>query len=340
MNVFWLLFYLLSNRLDTTYFEHCQISRCQVRFQVYSFPRTWKLIIACIFMHLYDCRSGFLLVRGTIVFAEIVLSLTCLFDVVITLQGPATLVSHQKEATSNAKPNSGTSYTMHNRQRSMKRGGGSNNIGAGPSQSNFANPPPPPPPPPFPVFQIPPSTYGNVVPGVSDPSPREVPYRSNNWDTRPSVGGFVPPVNDHRSSSRRGNFGPHPRGDGPYHSNYGGRRDQDRGNYANTRDAHGHHGHQQRMSPRGLVRHPPPNNAAFVAPQPMAPYPNPMGFPGEIICSLYKLGFHKTNQHLFLFLRFQNSTISQHYHWNPSRTCLSLPMVPLLQCSSPLQILL
>ncbi|KAI4316970.1 hypothetical protein L6164_024890 [Bauhinia variegata] len=172
-------------------------------------------------------------------------------------QGPVTLHSPQKQGTSNAKPNS----SNYNRQRSVKRGGGSN-IGSGTVQSSFSNPPPPPPPPPFPVFQVPPSSYGNVVPGVPDNSTR-------NWDTRPLVGSFVPAVNDHRSSSRRGNFGPHPRGDGPYHNNYGGRRDQDRGNT-----------HHQRVPPRGLVRHPPPNAAAFVPPQPVGgPFVNPMGFP-------------------------------------------------------------
>ncbi|KAI9113083.1 hypothetical protein K1719_015608 [Acacia pycnantha] len=109
--------------------------------------------------------------------------------------------------------------------------------------------------------------------GVPDHSPREIPYRNNNWDTRPPAGGFVPAVNDHWNPPRRGNFGTHQRGNGSYH---GGRRDQDRGNHANTRDAQVH---QQRMSPRGLVRHPPPNTPAFVAPPPMGPFANPMGFP-------------------------------------------------------------
>ncbi|XP_028794262.1 la-related protein 1C-like isoform X1 [Neltuma alba] len=190
-------------------------------------------------------------------------------------QGSGTLQSPQKQPTNNAKPNSATNYAVHHRQRSMKRGG-SNSPGVGHAQSSFSNPPPPPPPPPFPVFPIPVSTYGNVVPGVSDHSPREIPYRNNSWDTRPPVGGFVPAVNDHWNPPRRGNFGPHQRGDGSYHNNHGGRRDHDRGNHANSRDAQVH---QQRMSPRGLVRHPPPNTPAFVAPPPMGPFANPMGFP-------------------------------------------------------------
>lgn len=113
---------------------------------------------------------------------------------------------------------------------------------------------------------------------MPDPSSRDPSFRGNSWDVRP-VGGFVPQshqVNDHRNNSRRGNFGPHPRGDGPYHNNHGGKRDQDRGNYMNARDAHMH---QHRAPPRGLVRPAPPNTAAF-PPQPARPFANPMGFPG------------------------------------------------------------
>ncbi|KAF7829545.1 la-related protein 1C-like [Senna tora] len=192
-----------------------------------------------------------------------------------TSQGPSASPSPQKQATSNVKPNSATNYTVHHRQRSMKRGS-SNSIGSGHAQSSFSSPSPsPPPPPPFPVFQIPPNSYGNVVPVVPDPSPREIPYRNNNWDTRPSVGGFVPAMNDHWNSARRGNFGTHQRGDGSYHNNHGGRRDHDRGNYANTRDSHV----QQRIPPRGLVRHPPPNTPPFVPPQHIGPIVNHVGFP-------------------------------------------------------------
>ncbi|KAK7409901.1 hypothetical protein VNO78_00286 [Psophocarpus tetragonolobus] len=161
-----------------------------------------------------------------------------------------------------------------NRQRSMKRGGSNgNNVGSGPVQNNFSsvspNFPPPPPPPPFPVLQMPPSSFAHGMPGVPvpTPAPRD-PYRGN-WDTRPPLGGFMPPMNEHRSPSRRGNAGHHPRGDGSYHS----RRDQDRTNYANTRDAHAN---QQRMPPRGLMR---PPAASFMGPQPMRPFANPAGFP-------------------------------------------------------------
>ena len=184
--------------------------------------------------------------------------------------------SPQKQATTIAKPSSAPNYNVPSRQRSMKRVGGSS-TGSGPSQSNFSNPPPPPPPPPFPVYQLPPVSYGNMVPGVPDHAPRDH-YRNNNWDARPLVGGFVPAMNEYRGSSRRGYFGPHPRGDGSYHNSYGSRRDhQDRGNYVNARDAFLP---QPRMPPRGLLRHPPPNTAAFVGPQPIGPFANPISFPG------------------------------------------------------------
>ncbi|RDY14602.1 La-related protein 1C, partial [Mucuna pruriens] len=189
-----------------------------------------------------------------------------------TSQAPITLRAPQKQVTTNAKANLATNY-VSNRPRAMKRVGGSS-IGSGPSQSNFLNPPPPPPPPPFPVYQLPPVSYGNMVAGVPDAAPRDH-YRNNNWDVRPIVGGFIPVMNEYRASSRRGYFGPHPRGDDSYHNSYGSRRDHDRGNYVNTRDVYAH---QPRMPPRGLLKHPSPSTAAFVRHQPIGPFANPMGF--------------------------------------------------------------
>ncbi|XP_014501946.1 la-related protein 1C [Vigna radiata var. radiata] len=192
-------------------------------------------------------------------------------------KGPVVSDSPQKQASDNVKPSPAINHGMGNRQRSMKRGGANgNNVGYGPVQNNFSGASPHfPPPPPFPVLQIPPNSFAHGVPGVPVPSPRE-PYRNKNWDTRPPIGGFIPPMNDNRSPSRRGNAGHHPRGDGSYHNSYGNRRDQDRGGYANTRDTHVNH---QRMPPRGLMRPPPPNPASFMGPQPMRPFANPPGFP-------------------------------------------------------------
>ncbi|CAL0328689.1 unnamed protein product [Lupinus luteus] len=186
-------------------------------------------------------------------------------------QAPLTSHSPQKQDNSNAKPNSALNYNMPNKQRLMKRGGG-NNIGSGPAQSSYSNHPPPPPPPPFPVYQLHPGGYG-----IPDHSPRDH-YWNNSWGTRPPASGFAPAMNDNRGSSRRGNFGPHPRRDGSYHNNYGSRRDRDRGNYANSGDAHVH---QPRMPPpRGLLRHPPPNTAGFIGPQAIrGPFTNHGGFP-------------------------------------------------------------
>lgn len=166
------------------------------------------------------------------------------------------------------KPSPAINHGIGNRQSSMKRGGANgNNVGSGPVQNNFSGASPHlPPPPPFPVIQIPPGTFAHGIPGVPVPSPRE-PYRNKNWDTRPPLGGFMPPMNENRSPSRRGNAGHHPRG-----------------GYANTRDTHGNH---QRMPPRGLMRPPPPNPASFMGPQPMRPFANPPGFPGQFFFIFY-----------------------------------------------------
>ncbi|QCD98738.1 lupus La protein [Vigna unguiculata] len=189
-----------------------------------------------------------------------------------TSQAPMTSQAPQKQSNTNAKTNPATNYNVPARQRSMKRVGGSG-IVSGPSQSNFSNPPPPPPPPPFPVYHLPPVSYGMVT-VVPEPAPRDH-YRNSNWDPRPMVGGFVPGMNEYRGSSHRSYFGHNPRGDGSYHNSYGSRHDQDRRNYGNTRDTFVP---QPRMPPRGLLRHPPPSSAAFVGPQPIGPFANPMGF--------------------------------------------------------------
>ncbi|KAH7523480.1 hypothetical protein FEM48_Zijuj06G0015700 [Ziziphus jujuba var. spinosa] len=190
-------------------------------------------------------------------------------------QGPITTHSPKKQASTHANPHTTPNHALPTRQRPMKRGGG-NNVG-GPVHSSFTHPPPPPPPPPpFPVFPMPPNAYHNLIPAMPDPSPRDPPFRSNHWDTRP--GGFVSQQhagNDHRNSSRR-NYGPHPHGDGTYRNSYGGRKDHDRGNYPNARDVHMQ---SQRAPPRGFVRPAPPNNPAFIPPQPVRPFGNPIGVP-------------------------------------------------------------
>ncbi|KAL2503939.1 La-related protein 1C [Abeliophyllum distichum] len=182
-------------------------------------------------------------------------------------QGPIISTPPQRQANTNAHVNS-TANNMPARQRSRHRGGGAgggSSSGSGPSSSAFSRPSPPPPPP-FPVFDMP---YGTMVPPMLDNPVR---------GTRPGggVGGSQPHTgNDHsspRNNSRRGNYGPRPRGDGPYHSSHGGRRDQDR------RDVH--LSHQFVPPPVGYMPSPiPPGAAPFMAaPPPVRVFPGQMGF--------------------------------------------------------------
>ena len=94
--------------------------------------------------------------------------------------------------------------------------------------------------------------------------------------------------NDHpqqRNSFRRGNDGPYPRGDGSYHLNLGGKRDQDR-EWNSHRSFSGRdaHMHPQRGVPRGVIRPPPHNSIPFIPsppPVPMRTFGNPIGYPGK-----------------------------------------------------------
>ncbi|KAG8377963.1 hypothetical protein BUALT_Bualt08G0088500 [Buddleja alternifolia] len=138
-------------------------------------------------------------------------------------QAPVTSQPPQRQANTNAHShshaNSTASNTVSTRPRSRNRGGGSSS-GSVASYNSF-NRPSPATPPPFPVVEVP---YG-IVPPILD-----TPMRG----TRPvgGVGGSHSHTgNDHssqRNNSRRNNYGPRPRGDGQYHNNHGGRRDQDR----------------------------------------------------------------------------------------------------------------
>lgn len=196
-----------------------------------------------------------------------------------TPQGPVIANSPKKQGNSNAKSISATNHTMPVRQRPVRRGGGGgsgSSSGGGHSQNSFTHTPPPPPPPPFPIFQMPPNGFTNLVPAMPDQSPREPLYRGNNWEPRP-IGGFVPPppvVSEHRRPSRRGNFG-QPPGDGSHRNNYVGRREQDRGHHGNSRDVHVQ---QQRAPTRGFPRPSPQNSGTFIPPQSVRPFANPMGY--------------------------------------------------------------
>ncbi|KAL1343967.1 hypothetical protein HN51_017883 [Arachis hypogaea] len=200
-----------------------------------------------------------------------------------TPRGPVASHSPRKQGVGNARLNPTSVYGGAGRQRLIKCGGGNvngngngNGNGAGPVQAmrSFSAPPPPPPPPPFPVIQMPPTSFPNGVAGVAALVPRD-PYRNSSWGARSPVGSFVPPMIEHRSPSRRGTFGHHPRTGGSFH-NYGIRSDQDRQNYAHTRDPQLH---PPRMFPTRAMGPLPPNTPSFAGPQPIPPFVNHAGFP-------------------------------------------------------------
>lgn len=151
------------------------------------------------------------------------------------------------------------------RQRSMKQ---RNNAGA---SSNGG----------VPQHQTPAGQGVEVTP--NNPSPKEHGHRS-------LFGSQTQSSNEHpqpRNSLRNRNGGPHPRGDGSHHHNYGGRH-QDRGSQDwnnhrnfNSRD---NHMHPQRVSPRGMRpthQTPAPPTAPPFFPQPMRSFAGPIGFGGK-----------------------------------------------------------
>lgn len=177
-------------------------------------------------------------------------------------QAPIISQSPQKQANVNANTHSNATPTTPGRQRSMKyRGSSSSGAGSGPGAGAFIRTPPPPPPPLPPPFPVMHQHYPPVL---------EPPVRGS----RP-VGGFPSQphgANDHsphRNHGRKGNFGGRPRGDGSYHNNHGGRRDQDR------RDVH--------MAPQfpphaAFIRPPLPGSGPFLPTPIRPPFVAPMGY--------------------------------------------------------------
>ncbi|XVE87474.1 hypothetical protein DITRI_Ditri18aG0120400 [Diplodiscus trichospermus] len=173
-------------------------------------------------------------------------------------------VSYSANSNSNSIPN----HTMPARQRPMKRNSNNSASNGGLSQ----------PPPQVPMVEAP----------LNSPSSREHIQRSGFVSQHHSGG------NDHphpRNSFRHRNAGPHSRGDGSHHQNYGGRHNQDHGNQDwNGRNFNSRDGHMQpRVVPR-LMRHPPPppppSKAPFIAPPHVRPFGNPMVFP-ELASHVY-----------------------------------------------------
>ncbi|KDP23970.1 hypothetical protein JCGZ_25358 [Jatropha curcas] len=177
------------------------------------------------------------------------------------VMGPASpSSSSQKQVSNNANPNSTPNHTVPARQRSMKRNSANTSSNGGTSQPPGSQP-----------------LIGEVH--SNNPSPRD--HSQRNSQSRSA--------NDHpqqqRNSFRR-NGGPHSRGDGSHHHNYGGRRDQDRSNqdWSSHRNFNGRDPHmqQQRVVPR-FMRHPPPpppppTTAPFIGPPPVRGFGSPIGF--------------------------------------------------------------
>nr|XP_004287781.2 PREDICTED: la-related protein 1C-like [Fragaria vesca subsp. vesca] len=192
--------------------------------------------------------------------------------------GTATISSPKQVNSSSTPTHSGPA-----RQRLMKQ---RNNAGA---SSNGG----------VPHHQTPAGQGVEVTP--NNPSPKEHSHRS-------PFGSQTQSSNEHpqpRSSLRNRNGGPHPRGDGSHHHNYGGRH-QDRGSQDwnnhrnfNSRD---NHMHPQRVSPRGMRpthQAPAPPTAPPFFPQPMRPFAGPIGF-GDFQGSL--VYFHPGHDPLVPFM--------------------------------------
>ncbi|KAK1586574.1 hypothetical protein Q3G72_003890 [Acer saccharum] len=128
----------------------------------------------------------------------------------------------------------------------------------------------------------PPSPQGPVVEMPHNPVPHS---QKSGFVSQPHSGN-----NDHsqhRNPYKNRNGGTHhPRGDGSHHHNYGGKRDQDRGN----QDWHSHRNFngrdapmQQQRAVQRFMRHPPPppppGSTPFIPPGPLRPFVNPIGFP-------------------------------------------------------------
>ncbi|KAL3031699.1 hypothetical protein AAZX31_02G043200 [Glycine max] len=134
------------------------------------------------------------------------------------------------------------------------------------------------------------SNGGHHPPQMSGPQGPIAPAGSHNYNSSPKEhqprAGFFP--NDHlpqRNSFRyRNGGGPHQRGDGHHHHNYGGRRDQDHRGNQDWNNHRSFNGRDNFMSPRfgpRFIRPPLPPNPAplFPPPPPLHPYGGSIGFP-------------------------------------------------------------
>ncbi|MCD9638230.1 hypothetical protein HAX54_022077 [Datura stramonium] len=183
--------------------------------------------------------------------------------------------SHRQANTNNVNPNTILNHVVPSRQRSMKRGGGNSNHNAtanGGSQQQAQG------------FEVEIILSNSAKSGNSG---AESSSRDNSHRDGGQLGGFGSQShggNDHqhqRNSNRRGNVGPHPRGDGTYHHGFGGRRDQERRNQDwkphrswGNRDAHMQ---PQRVPARPFMGGPPHTSPPFIpTPRPVQSYRTPM----------------------------------------------------------------
>lgn len=138
------------------------------------------------------------------------------------------------------------------------------------------------------------SSNGGHSPQFSGPqgsmaAPGSHNHNSSSKDHQPRAG-FVPNDHTQQRNSFRNRNGPHQRGDGAHHHNYGSRRDQDRGNQDWNNNHRNFNGRDNYMSPRFVprfIRPPPPPNSAQLFPPPPPPLPpvrpfGSIGFPGKL----------------------------------------------------------
>ncbi|CAN0861326.1 La-related protein 1C [Linum grandiflorum] len=188
----------------------------------------------------------------------------------LPLSGSGTASSSPRKQVNNAAPNSTPNHTVPARQRSF------NKQRNGASSSDASSPQP----------IISQGHAGEVH--LNNPFPRDHTQRSSQPRNCSDHSG------QQRSTFRNRNGGTHPRADGSYNHNYGGRRDHDRGNqdWNSHRNFNGRDGHvqPQRVAPR-FMRHqppppPPPASTPFIASPPVRAFGSPMGFP-ELASPMY-----------------------------------------------------
>nr|XP_043631776.1 la-related protein 1C [Erigeron canadensis] len=187
-----------------------------------------------------------------------------------------------KQATANNVSSALTPNHVGSPRRS-KRGGGNSNANA--SANGVVSQPPPSSQ--GSVVEAPHNSSGKLGSAAEHPSPKDHTHKESQ---RGGFGSQSHSGNDHhhqRGPHRRGNGGQHPRGDGSYHNNYGGKRDQDRGNQEwnqqnrsfNNRDTHMQ---SQRGFGRGYMRPSLHTPASFIPPPmpvPVQSFGNNMMYP-------------------------------------------------------------